>query len=111
MGSAGETWITEAEIVDVEEDSGSFSVQTTAGTFDFLRRVGATEKSVIKTGKDAATVAHFQKQIASGHSVHVTLHLDEFGNVIFADGRHRAVAALRSGHERIGVTVVRRRGR
>jgi hypothetical protein len=107
MASAGDVWKLEAQIVPAEEDSTT-SVSTTVSTSAFLHRVGANERSVIKTEKDRATVEHWQHEIAHGKDFNVHLHLDSMGNVIGADGRHRAIAAQRAGLERIHVTVTRR---
>lgn len=108
MASAGEVWKLEAQIVPAEEETEATSINTTVSTSAFLHRVGANEKSVIKTDKDRATVEHFQHEIAHGKEFNVHLHLDSMGNVIGADGRHRAIAAQRSGLQRIHVTVTRR---
>lgn len=105
MPSAEEVWMSEAQIVPADETT---SVSTTVDTTAFLRRVGATESSVMKTQKDRDTVAHFERELAAGRQHHSTLHLDSSGNVIGADGRHRAIAALRSGQHRINVVVTRR---
>lgn len=105
--SAGEVWISEAQILPAEEEVTS--VTSTVSTSHFLRAVGATESSVSKTAKDAATIAHWQGQIAAGKTFHVTIHYDAMGNIVGADGRHRAVAALRSGLERVNVHITRRK--
>lgn len=109
MASAGEVWASEARIVPSDE-SVSSSVSTTVSTEAFLSRVGADFKSVSKTDKDRATITHFRDQIKQGHEFHSTLHLDSRGNVIGADGRHRAIAALLEGKHRISVVVTRRHG-
>src|SRR5690242_1469554 len=110
MPSAGEVWKSEAQIVSADQSGGMSSVEASVSVGAYLKRVGATPSSVMKTPKDVATVEHFQRQIARGSNLKVELHLDEFGNVIYADGRHRAVAALKSGMERITVNVRRRHG-
>lgn len=106
MASAGEVWASEAMIVPAEESVSS--VSTTVSTQAFLSRVGADHASIAKTDKDRATIAHFRDQIRQGHEFHSTLHLDAGGNVIGADGRHRAIAALLEGKHRISVVVTRR---
>lgn len=106
MSSASQVWLSESKIVPIEDSSVTTTVETTS----FLKRVGADVHSVSKTEKDRATIAHFREQIKAGHEFHSTLHLDEGGNVIGADGRHRAIAALLEGKHRITVVVTRRHG-
>lgn len=110
MASAGEVWASEARIVPAEEEPSSSSVSTTVSTEAFLNRVGANYNSIAKTEKDRATITHFREQIRKGHEFQSTLHLDAGGNVIGADGRHRAIAALLEGKHRISVVVTRRHG-
>lgn len=74
----------------------------------YLRLVGADEKSVVKGPEDEATVNHFQQQLRTGKPLDPPeLHLDEGNQVIGADGRHRAVAAVREGIGKMKVKVVR----
>lgn len=108
MATAGEVWASEARIVPAAEALSS--VSTTVETQSFLNRVGADVNSVARTDKDRATIKHFRNEIAHGRDIQAHLHLDEFGNVIGADGRHRAIAALLEGKHRISVVVTRRHG-
>lgn len=74
----------------------------------YLRLVGADEKSVVKGPEDEATVNHFQQQLRTGKPLDPPeLHLDEGNQVIGADGRHRAIAAVREGIGKMKVKVVR----
>ena len=95
----------EAQIVPADEEVSSVSTSTSPAAF--LHRVGADAASVLKTPKDRATVEHWKHEIAHGREFNVTLHLDSMGNVIGADGRHRALAAHQSGTDRIHVVVTR----
>lgn len=65
----------------------------------FLKKVGADEGSVLNGAgrtpmEHADSVIYHREQIRAGKSTPVELHVDESGNVIGADGRHRAIAAI-----------------
>jgi hypothetical protein len=88
--------------------SGWQGIQTTVEPSMFLKRVGADQESIIKTIKDQATVDFFRQRIKEGGTFeHPHIHLDEMGNVIGADGRHRALAHLLENTERMQVIVKR----
>ena len=101
--SAGEVWQAEAKIVPADDTS----IESTVSTEAFINKVGAHH--VFKTGADRATVKYWEGQIAAGRKVSVTINYDSMGNIIGADGRHRAVAALRMGVKRVHVHVTRRK--
>lgn len=73
----------------------------------FLNQVGADRASVLKTPRDLASVFYHRQQIAQNGPPDVELHLDEGGNVIGAQGRHRAVAAIDQGgpNAKVNVTI------
>lgn len=73
----------------------------------FLQKVGADENSVLKTQKDLDSVFYHRQQIAQNGAPNVELHVDEDGNVIGAQGRHRAVAAVQQGgpNAKVNVTI------
>ena len=75
----------------------------------FLQKVGADENSVLKTQKDLDSVFYHRQQIAKNGAPSVDLHVDEGGNVIGAQGRHRAVAAIQQGgpNAKVNVTIYR----
>lgn len=65
----------------------------------FLKKVGADESSVLNGAgrtpmEHADSVIYHREQIRAGKSTPVELHVDESGNVIGGDGRHRAMAAI-----------------
>jgi hypothetical protein len=65
----------------------------------FLKKVGADENSILNgagrtPGEHADSVTYHRGQLRAGTSTPVELHVDESGNVIGADGRHRAMAAI-----------------
>ena len=70
----------------------------------YLKVVGADENSVLKTSRDQDSVLYHRQQIAENGPPDVELHLDEGGNVIGAQGRHRALAAAQQGSP-VNVTV------
>ena len=79
----------------------------------FLNKVGTTESSVERTdaqiGKDThSSIKFHQEAYRKGTMQTPELHVDEQGNVIGADGRHRAIAAIREGgpNAKIKVRVV-----
>lgn len=72
----------------------------------YLRAVGADENSVLKTPRDQDSVFWHRQQIAqSGQPPDVELHVDEGNNVIGAQGRHRAIAAVQQGGPKAMVNV------
>ncbi len=71
----------------------------------FLNKVGATWQSVLKTPRDLDSVSYHQQQIAQNGPPNVELHVDEGGNVIGAQGRHRALAAMQLGGPNAPVNV------
>jgi hypothetical protein len=72
---------------------------------NFLRTVGADENSVLKTQKDLDSVFYHRQQIAKNGTPNVELHVDEGNNVIGAQGRHRAIAAVQQGGPKATVNV------
>lgn len=65
----------------------------------FLKKVGADEGSVLNGAgrtpmEHADSVIYHREQIRAGKSTPVELHVDENGNTIGGDGRHRAMAAI-----------------
>ena len=72
---------------------------------NFLTKVGADENSVLKTQKDLDSVFYHRQQIAQNGMPSVELHVDEGGNVIGAQGRHRAMAAIQQGGPKAKVSV------
>ena len=50
-----------------------------------------------KTPRDLDSVFYHAQQIAENGPLDVELHVDEGGNVIGAQGRHRAIAAQQQG--------------
>jgi len=89
----------------------STTTETTTEPAAYLQRVGADSKSVKLTPDDEASVEFFRQQIREGNPIEAPeIHLDEDGNVIGADGRHRALAYQLEGVERIPVKVMRRSG-
>jgi hypothetical protein len=75
----------------------------------YLNKIGAGDaSSIMLTDADRATVQHFRNQIRSGAAVDpVSITHDEAGNVVEADGRHRALAAHLEGMDRIPVQMNR----
>ena len=73
----------------------------------YLNMVGADRASVLKTPADAESVLYHSRQIAQNGPPDVELHLDEDNNVIGAQGRHRAIAAIEQGgpNAKVNVTV------
>lgn len=80
----------------------------------YLKKVGADEGSILNgagrtPGEHADSVNYHREQIRSGTATPAELHVDEAGNVIGADGRHRALAAIQEQGEgaKIKVRVVK----
>ena len=71
----------------------------------FLNGVGADETSVLKTQGDHDSVAFHRQQIAKNGTPDVELHVDEGNNIIGAQGRHRALAAIQHGGSKAKVNV------
>lgn len=63
----------------------------------FLNKMGADEASVVKTDADHQSVQYHRQQIKNGTDQPARLDIDEDGNVIGGDGRHRAIAAIQEG--------------
>jgi GGDEF domain-containing protein len=75
---------------------------------DFLRRVGADKASILKEGADDLAVQNLRDAYKAGVAVEpIELILDEDGRVRDANGRHRALAALQAGIERIPIVTRR----
>lgn len=78
--------------------------ETTVSPRDFLREAGADRKSIMKTDADKATVEHFRELYKNGKDVEAPSILkDAQGNVLEADGRHRALAAQLEGKATIPI--------
>lgn len=82
----------------------------------FLKKVGADEQSILNgagrtPGEHADSVNYHRGQIKAGTSEPVELHLDQDKNVIGADGRHRALAAIQEGgpDAKVKVRIVQHR--
>jgi hypothetical protein len=73
----------------------------------FLNTVGADENSVLKTQSDLDSVFYHRQQIAKNGPPDVELHVDEGGDIIGAQGRHRALAAVQQGGRdaKVNVTI------
>jgi hypothetical protein len=73
----------------------------------YLNMVGADENSVLKTPADLDSVFYHRQQIAQNGTPNVELHVDEAGNIIGAQGRHRAIAAIQQGgpSSEVNVTI------
>lgn len=73
----------------------------------YLNMVGADENSVLKTPADLDSVFYHRQQIAQNGTPNVELHVDEAGNIIGAQGRHRAIAAIQQGgpSSKVNVTI------
>lgn len=83
-------------------------LKTTVRPQDYLRKVGADQRSIILGAADQITVDHFRQQIKQGKSFESPfVHYDEWGNIIDADGRHRALAHYMEKTERMSVVVKR----
>jgi hypothetical protein len=73
----------------------------------YLQKIGAGDpSSILQSEADHATVNHFRERYQNGEPVEPSsiVH-DKNGNVIDADGRHRALAAAQAGIDRIPVKV------
>lgn len=82
----------------------------------YLKKVGADEGSILNgagrtPGEHADSVNYHREQIRAGTSTPSELHVDQDGNVIGADGRHRALAAIQENgpDAKIKVRVVQHR--
>ena len=75
----------------------------------FLARVGATDPaSVLLTKEDVATVGYWLLELADGRGCPaLSIEFDAAGNILNADGRHRALAAKLAGISRVPVTILR----
>jgi hypothetical protein len=74
----------------------------------FLAKVGASDPaSVLLSDADIETVRYWENEIKNGSLPTLTIEFDCAGNVIGADGRHRALAARRVGVPRIPVEIRR----
>lgn len=73
----------------------------------YLNMVGADANSVLKTQRDLDSVFYHRQQIAQNGTPDVELHVDEGNNVIGAQGRHRALAAVQQGgpNAKVRVTI------
>jgi len=71
----------------------------------FLQKVGADENSVLKTQGDLDSVFYHRQQIAKNGIPNVELHLDGDNNIIGAQGRHRALAAIQQGGPKANVNL------
>lgn len=75
---------------------------------EYLRRVGADEESVLREQKDKDTIAYFRYKIRTGQRIEPPeISLDSEGNVIGANGRHRALAYQLEEVARMPVVVRR----
>lgn len=85
--------------------------QTTVEPEMFLNKIGAPKgENVIQNAEDQATVDHFRERYKKGEPVEpikIEYGSDAQPTVSDADGRHRALAAMQAGVERIPVTVER----
>lgn len=74
----------------------------------YLKLVGADERSILKTPDDMKTVNYFRDKIRKGESIEPSeVHMDENNNVVGADGRHRALAAVKEGVQKVKIKVRR----
>lgn len=86
--------------------SGAASVK--GDPAQYLKLVGADENSILKTPEDTNTVNFFRNKIKNGESFDSPeIHLDENNNIVGADGRHRALAAVQEGQKSIKIAVKR----
>ena len=75
----------------------------------YLNGIGADENSVLKTQGDLDSVFYHRQQIAKNGTPNVELHVDEGNNIIGANGRHRALAAIQQGgpDAKVNLTIFR----
>ena len=75
----------------------------------YLNGIGADENSVLKTQGDLDSVFYHRQQIAKNGTPNVELHVDEGNNIIGANGRHRALAAIQQGgpNAKVNLTIFR----
>jgi hypothetical protein len=112
-GEAGQAGLP-GSVADADEGIADIQSRPTVATKTgevpargFLNKVGADENSVLKTQKDLDSVFYHRQQIAQNGTPNVELHVDGQGNVIGAQGRHRALAAIQQGGPgaKVNVTI------
>jgi hypothetical protein len=107
-GAPGSVTDADEGITDIKNQPVTKEMTREVPARGFLNKAGADEQSVLKTDEDHARVQYQRAQIQKGTMQPVELHVDQDGNVIGADGRHRAVAAIQEGgpNAKIKVRVV-----
>ena len=112
-GEAGQAGLP-GSVTDADEGISDIQNRPVMGTktgqvpaSGFLKMVGADRNSVLKTPRDLDSVFYHAQQIAKNGPPDVELHVDEGGNVIGAQGRHRAIAAVEQGgpNAKVNVTI------
>jgi hypothetical protein len=83
--------------------------ETTMTPKEYLKAVGADKKSILKTDQDKATVDSLVEAYKNGEEVPMSsISKDAEGNVLEADGRHRALAAMLADKATIPVKATTR---
>lgn len=106
-GAPGAVTDADEGIADIQNRPVSATLTREVPARGFLQKVGADENSVLKTQGDLDSVFYHRQQIAQNGMPNVELHVDDGGNVIGAQGRHRAIAAIQQGGPgaKVNVTI------